>query len=208
METVQAKARRGRKGPNDIIFVLPNGKIAFPRGFTPREGEWYDVEVIEDRGKYAFVRLHSHTIGESGICVTCLRVVDAARLKSFADQWLFNMLNHKRIEEIKETKRWVLDKINTLIGDIDEMIERLKKEVQPHLVDVNFCPPGYPTTDGCFGEVCRDEQCVKLENTIVALERIRNELSQKHYAIRRALDYDIIITTTPFGIERIFVPGI
>jgi len=53
-----AKAVCGKRG--DIILKLPDGKVAFPLGFTPREGEEYYVEIVEEREKYAKVQLHAH----------------------------------------------------------------------------------------------------------------------------------------------------
>jgi len=53
-----AKAVRGKKG--DVVLRLPSGKIAFPTGFQPKEGEEYLVEVVEERERYAVVRLHKH----------------------------------------------------------------------------------------------------------------------------------------------------
>jgi hypothetical protein len=207
-QIVRAQARRGRKGPDDIILLLPNGKIAFPRGFTPREWEWYDVELLEDRDRYAVVRLHQHSVGESGICVACGRTVDYRKLEAFARQWLGNLLNETRIKKIKETEALVFGYFDTLIGDLDEMIGRLDKMAEPHKGSVNMCPPGYPTVDSCFADLCSDEECLKLEAAIVYLERIREELAERRRGATRALEYDIMITVTPFGIERIFVPGI
>jgi hypothetical protein len=201
---VWAQARRGRKGPNDIIFVLPNGKIAFPRGFTPREGEWYDIEV-EDRDRYAIARLHRHRPTEYGVC-PCGKVVDRRLLNDFAMRWI-EMLNKQRIDEIKKMKNFVLGRLDALIDDLEEMIRRLYKMAEPHTASVNMCP-GYPTTDSCFADLCTDEECVKLNAIIMYLERLRSELSKRRQGVSRALDYDIIITLTPFGVERIFVPGI
>lgn len=206
-QIVQAQARRGRKGPDDIILLLPGGKVAFPRGFTPREGEWYDVEV-EDRGRYAIAYLHRHSIGESGVCTTCGRVVDSDKIERFARQWLSNLLNEMRIKKIKEMKSGVLRYFDELINDLDNMIKHLDKEAAPHKASVNMCPPGYPTTDSCFGDACVDDQCLRLEAVIVYLERIREKLTERRQRVSRALDYDIIVTITPFGVERIFVPGI
>jgi len=52
------RAVRGKKG--DVVLRLPNGKIAFPLDFQPQEGEAYLVEVVEERERYARVRLHRH----------------------------------------------------------------------------------------------------------------------------------------------------
>jgi hypothetical protein len=207
MTVVKAQARRGKRGPNDIILLLPDGKIAFPRGFTPREWEWYDVE-IEDRGKYAIARLHQHHPGESGICTVCGKVVDYAKLEGFATRWLGNMLLSDRIKRIKETEALVLGYFDTMISDLDEMIERLDKATEPHRRSVNMCPPGYPTVDSCFADLCADRECVALEAAIVYLERVRDGLKERRWRATRALDYDRIDTVTPFGVERIFVPGI
>ena len=55
---VTARAVRGKKG--DVVLRLPNGKIAFPLDFKPVEGEWYDVDVVEERERFARVVLHRH----------------------------------------------------------------------------------------------------------------------------------------------------
>ena len=209
MENTQVEHARGIRGKRgDVILELPSGKIALPRGFTPQEGEWYDVDVVEDRGRYAIVRLHQHNMGESGICVTCGRTVDYNKLRSFAERWLGNMLHSERIKKIKETKTLILKRFDELISDIDEMINRVDKMAAQHRASVNMCPPGYPTTDGCFSDLCVDKECVQLEATIMYLEQTRNTLSERRWGASRALEYDTLVTVTDFGIERIFVPGI
>lgn len=200
----RARGVRGRKG--DVILELPDGRIALPRGFTPREWEWYDVEILEDRGRYVTVRLHSHVVGESGLCVKCGRVVDHDRLERFARRWLANLLNEGHIKNIKNMKTAVLSYFDELINDIDEMIKRLDREAQTHRASVNMCP-GY-STDSCFADLCADEECLRLEAAIVYLERIRKGITERRQGANRALDYDIITTITEFGIERVFVPGI
>jgi len=201
---VRAKGIRGRRG--DIILELENGKIAFPKDFTPKEWEWYLVEV-EDRGRYALAWLHRHRPTPYGVCPACGYVVDRRKLEEFGKRWLENMLNYRRIEEIKKTKRFVLDRLDALIADIDEMIERLEKQQEPMLTRVvKICEHGI---DSCFSYVCDSPECVQLGRVIWSLERIRNELVERRFAVARALDYDIVITTTPLSsAERIFVPGI
>jgi len=58
MEVDFAKAVRGKKG--DVVLKLSSGKIAFPLDFQPKEGEEYLVEVVEERERYARVKLHRH----------------------------------------------------------------------------------------------------------------------------------------------------
>jgi len=58
-----ARAVRGKKG--DVVLRLPSGKIAFPLDFQPQEGEAYLVEVVEERERYARVRLHQHELAAS-----------------------------------------------------------------------------------------------------------------------------------------------
>jgi len=57
-QIVWAKAVRGKKG--DVVLRLGSGKIAFPVDFTPQEREEYTVEIVEERERYARVRLHKH----------------------------------------------------------------------------------------------------------------------------------------------------
>ena len=59
-EVLELRAFRGRKG--NIIFRLPNGKIALPKGFSPIQGLRYKVEIITEKERYAFVRLHQCTL--------------------------------------------------------------------------------------------------------------------------------------------------
>jgi hypothetical protein len=202
---VRARGVRGRKG--DVILELENGKIAFPRDFAPREWEWYLVEIIDDRGRYAFVRLHRHRPTHYGVCPSCGYVVDSKKLDEFGRQWISNLLNYQRINEIKEMKRFVFGRLDALISDVDEMIERLKKQQEPMLTRlVQICEHGI---DSCFSYDCDRPECVKLGQIIWSLEKIRNELVERRFAVTRALDYDIIITTTPLSpAERVFVPGI
>jgi len=214
MRVLRARGIRGRKG--DIILELEDGRIGLPRDFTPQEWEWYLVEVVDDRGRYAIVRLHRHSPTQYGVCRLCGNVVDSKKLEEFGKRWLSNMLNHQRINKIKETERFVLGRLDALIGDLDEMIERLKKRQEPMLtVPVQICEHGI---DSCFSYWCSTPECVKLGHIIWSLERIRDELTRRRFATSRALDcfatsraldYDIIITTTPLSpAERVFVPGI
>jgi hypothetical protein len=208
MTVRRAVTRRGKRG--DVILILENGKIAFPRDrdFKPQEGEWYYVEVVEDRDRYAYVRLHRHRYNSVGICPMCESVVDRDKLRSFAERWLSNMLNDERIKRIKETEKSVYAYFDALIADLDGMIERLDRMAEPHRSRVDMCPPGYGVVDSCFADMCRDRKCVELEAAIVQLERVRNELAKRRHGAIRALDYDIIITVKPTGLGRIFVPGI
>jgi hypothetical protein len=206
---VRAVAKRGRKG--DVILEITDGymkgKIAFPRGFTPREWEWYYVEV-EDKGRYALAYLHRHIENDVGICPACESVVSYEKLRLFASRWLGNMLNYERINRIKEGEKVVLGYFDALINDIDYMIDRLDKAAEPHRRSENMCPPGYPVVDSCFADLCADKECLKLEAAMVYLERVREELSERRRRAVRALESDILVTVTPLGIERIFVPGI
>jgi len=205
MRVVRARGVRGRRG--DIILELENGKIAFPRDFTPREWEWYDVEIVDDRGRYAFVRLHRHKPTQYGVCQVCHAVVDSRKLAEFGRQWISNLINYRRVEEIKKMTRFVLGRLDALISDIDEMIRRLEKQQEPMLTKlVQICEHGI---DSCFSYHCESPECVKLGQIIWSLEKIRNELVERRFAVTRALDYDIVITTTPLSpAERVFVPGI
>jgi hypothetical protein len=202
MKTVLARGVKGKKG--DIILELPGGKVGLPRGFTPREWEWYDVEIIEDRGNYAFVRLHHHRPTSYGICKICGAVVHRQQFEAFAAQWLNNMLL-KRSKEIEETAALVIKRLDVLIDDLEDMIKRLYKmsEQKKHVV-VKICEHAI---DSCFSETCADDECVRLGQIIWSLERIRNELNKKRWAIARTLAADKLITITPDGIRRIFVCG-
>jgi hypothetical protein len=203
-QVVRARGIRGRRG--DIILELENGKIAFPRDFVPKEWEWYLVE-IEDRGRYAFAWLHRHSPTHYGVCRVCHSVIDSKKLEEFGRQWIEKLLNHQRIAGIKKMKKFTLGRLDALIGDLDEMIERLKKKQEPMLTRlVQICEHGI---DSCFSYDCDSPECVRLGNIIWSLERMRNELVERRFAISRALEYDIIITTTPLSpAERVFVPGI
>jgi hypothetical protein len=205
VRVVRAKGIRGKKG--DVILELEYGKIGLPRGFTPREREWYLVEIVDDRDRYAIVRLHEHKPTPYGVCRICGYVVNSSRLREFGEQWISNLLISQRINEIKRTKHFVLGRIDALISDLDRMIERLKKQQEPMLTrPVQICEYGI---DSCFSYVCDSPECVKLGNIIWSLERIRSELVERRFAVARALEYDIIVTTTPLSpAERIFVPGI
>jgi len=206
---VRAVARRGRKG--DVILVIDDGymkgKIAFPRDFTPREWDWYYVEV-EDRGRYALAYLHRHVENDVGICPACESVVSYDKLRSFASKWISNMLNYERIKRIKESEEAVFGYFDALINDIDNMIDRLDKAAKPHRYTENVCPPGYPVVDSCFADLCADKECTQLEAAMAYLERVREELAERRRRAVRALESDRIVTVTPMGIERIFVPGI
>jgi hypothetical protein len=203
-KVVRAKGIRGRRG--DIILELENGKIALPRGFTPREWEWYFVEIIEDRGKYAFVQLHSHHPTSYGICRACRRIVDEKKFAEFANRWLNNMLLIGRLDAIKKDMNFVLERLDEQIKDLDEMIRRLYKELEKRPKTVmKICEH---SIDSCFTEICGDKKCVEIEYAIIALEKLRDQLNEKWWSIKRALDADRIITITPLGIERIFVPSI
>ncbi len=122
MKTVRARGVKGRRG--DVVLELPGGKIGLPRGFIPREWEWYDVEIIEDRGNYAFVRLHHHRPTFYGICSICGAVIHHQYFTAFATRWLNNMLL-KRHEEVTETAKLVIKRLDVLIDDLEDMIKRL-----------------------------------------------------------------------------------
>jgi len=205
VRVVRARGIRGRRG--DVILELEGGKIGLPRDFAPQEWEWYYVEVVDDRDRYAIVRLHRHKPTPYGVCPVCGYVVDSKKLKEFGTRWINNMLNHQRINEIKKMERVVLGRLDVLINDVEEMIERLKKQQEPMLtVPVWTCEHGI---DSCVSYDCNSPECVKLSYVIWSLERIREQLVKRRFAVTRALDYDIIITTTPLSpAERIFVPGI
>ena len=198
---LKARGVRGRRG--DIILELENGKIALPQDFKPQEWEWYLVEVVSDRGRYAIVRLHQHDPTAYGVCRTCRGIVDNRKFKEFGERWLRNLLNHQRIDEIKKVKDFMLGRIDALIGDLDEMIARLKKQQEPMQVPVELCAHGI---DSCTTYWCGTQECAQLGYIIWSLERVRDELVQKRFAVARALDYDIVITTTPLSpAERVFV---
>ena len=201
MKTVRARGIRGKKG--DTILELPGGKIGLPRGFTPREWEWYDVEIIEDRGNYAFVRLHHHRPTFYGICI-CGAIINHQQFEEFAVQWLNNLLL-KRHEEIRKTAELVIKRLDVLIEDLENMIKRLYKQLEQkkHVV-MKVCDHAI---DSCFSEICADEECVQLSRIIWSLEEIRNELNKKRWKIRHSLVADKLITITPDGIRRIFVGG-
>jgi hypothetical protein len=205
MKVVRAKGVMGRKG--DVILELEGGKIALPRDFTPKEREWYLVDVVDDRGRYAVVRLHKHKPAPYGVCPVCGYIIDIRKLEEFGKQWISNMLNYERINKIKETKRFVLGRIDALISDIDKMIERLKKRQEPMMNRlVVLCEHGI---DSCFSYDCDSPECVRIGHVIWSLEMIREQLVERRFAVSRALKYDIIITTTPLSsAERVFVPGI
>jgi len=203
-KVVRAKGIRGRRG--DIILELENGKIALPRGFTPREWEWYFVEIIEDKGKYAIVQLHNHRPTSYGICHACRRIVDEKKFAELANRWLNNMLLIGRLDAIKKDMNFVLGRLDEQISDIENMIKRMNKEYdkKPKTV-MKTCEH---SVDSCFAEICSDSECIQIEYVIMSLERLRDELSKRWWGIKRALDADRIITITPLGIERIFVPSI
>jgi len=199
MKTVLARGVKGKRG---VILELPGGKIGLPRGFTPQEWEWYDVEIIEDRGNYAFVRLHHHRPTFYGIC-KCGAITDYQKFEAFATQWLNNML--KMHEEIKKTAELVIKRLDVLIEDFEDMIRRLNKQLdQKKHVTIKICEYAI---DSCFSDVCSDEECVQLERIVWSLERMRNELNKKRWAIAETLAADKLITITPDGIRRIFVCG-
>ena len=198
-KVVRAKGIRGRRG--DIILELENGKIALPRGFAPREWEWYLVE-IEDRGNYAIAWLHRHRI-VYGICSMCKTIVDKKKFSEFAEKWLNNALKWERINKIRNDIQFEL-RLYEQIKDLDEMIQRLYKELEKRPKTVmKICEH---SIDSCFTEICADKKCVEIEYAIIALEKLRDQLNEKWWNIKRALDADRIITITPLGIEKIFVP--
>ena len=54
-----------RKNPNNVILKIIKplelkGKIAFPKGFNPKLNEEYLCEIIINRPRYCFVKLHEH----------------------------------------------------------------------------------------------------------------------------------------------------
>ena len=201
---VRARGVRGRRG--DVILELENGKIALPRDFVPREWEWYTVEV-EDRGRYAIAYLHQHTTTTYGVCRICRNIVDTKKFKEFGEQWFRNLLRHQRVSEIKKTKSFIISRLDALIEDLNEMISRLKKLQEPmQTVPVELCGYGI---DSCVSYWCGTQECAYLGYIIWSLERVREELVQRRFAVARALDHDTVITTTPLSpAERVFVPGI
>ena len=200
-KVVRARGVKGRKG--DIILELEDGRIGLPRGFTPKEWEWYTVEIVDDRGRYAIAYLHQHDPTAYGVCRTCRGIVDTKKFKEFGERWLRSLLNYQRIDEIKKMKNFTLSRLDALIGDLDEMIARLKKLQEPMLVPVQTCEYG---VDSCTSYWCGSPECVRIGHVIWSLERIREELVQRRFALTRALGYDIIVTMTPLSpAERVFV---
>ena len=199
---MKARGIRGRRG--DVILELEDGRVALPRNFVPKEWEWYTVEVVEDRGRYAIAYLHQHVPTAYGVCRLCGNIVDRKKFEEFGKQWLSNLLNYQRISEIKKMKEFVIGRLDALIEDLNEMISRLKKLQEPMLtVPVELCAHGI---DSCVSYWCSTRECAYLGYIIWSLERIREELVQKRFAVSRALDYDIVITTTPLSpSERVFV---
>jgi len=198
---MRARGIRGRRG--DVILELEDGRVALPRNFVPKEWEWYTVEVVEDRGRYAIAYLHQHVPTAYGVCRLCGNIVDRKKFEEFGKQWLSNLLNYQRISEIKKMKEFVIGRLDALIEDLNEMIARLKKLQEPMQVPVELCAHGI---DSCVAYWCGTQECAYLGYIIWSLEKVREELVQKRFALTRALDYNIVITTTPLSpAERVFV---
>ncbi len=198
-----AKGIKGKRG--DIILQLNNGKIAFPRGFTPREGEWYLVEVVEDRGRYAFAVLHKHDVGLTGICLKCGRVADKAKLEKFVEQWWKNLIRNKeRLKEIGEIKGFLTARFGDLIVEIGDMIYRLEREKERHMTSEYICPPGYGVIDSCFSYYCADKHCERLEHIIRYLRYIRDAVLEERFErIKRFTESDHVMTVDNLGIRLV-----
>jgi hypothetical protein len=203
-KTVWAEGIRGKKG--DIILRLEDGKIGLPRDFTPREREWHLVEIVEDRQRYAIVRLHRHVESATGMCLACRRVVDKNKLEKFVEQWINNMLRKESIKQIQEIKSFVLGRFWELTVELGDMIYRLERERERRMVGEYVCPPGYGVVDSCFVYRCRDRYCEQLSYIIEYLRYIKNEVLEFRYQrARRILEPDKIITVYTLGIETISV---
>lgn len=59
-EQVQLTARSNKRSPNDVIFILPNGKIAFPSAdsIPCNIGDVVKATVIADREKFSFITVN------------------------------------------------------------------------------------------------------------------------------------------------------
>jgi hypothetical protein len=205
-EIVYAQAVKGRKGPNDIILRLPNGKIALPRGFTPQEGEWYLIE-IEDRGNYAIAQLHNHIVGETGICLRCKRVADKSKLEAFVEKWFDNLIrDEKRIVEIGITKDFLAKRIGDIEIEIRDMIYRLEQQRKRYIVSEFICEPGYPSIDSCFADRCTDKmRCEQLSYMIEYLRYLLNVLEQRYERVKLIAESDAVMTVDTLGIRRVYI---
>jgi hypothetical protein len=202
-QIVYAQGVKGRKG--DVILRLSNGKIVLPRGFTPREGEWYLIEVLEDRGRYAIATLHQHVVGVTGICITCGRVADKERLEQFVRQWWENMIRSKqRLREIGEIKGFLTSRFGDLIVELGDMIYRLEREKEKYTVGEYICPPGYGVIDSCFSYTCRGERCEQLEYLIKYFRHLRDvELERRFERVKQIVEPDAIMTVDNLGIRMV-----
>jgi len=206
METVTyAKGIRGKKG--DVILQLSDGKIAFPRGFIPREGEWYLVEILEDRGRYAIVKLHQHVVGDTGICLECGRVANKERLERFAEKWLNNLIrDKKRLKEVGETMGFLMGRIGDLVVELGDIIYRLEREKERYTIGEYICPPGYGVIDSCFAYICRGEHCEQLDYLIQYFRHIKDvELERRYERIKLFAQPDAVLTVDTLGIREVFI---
>jgi hypothetical protein len=204
METY-AQGIRGKRG--DIILRLSNGKIAFPRGFTPREGEWYLVEILEERDRYAIVKLHQHTTGETGICLKCGRVADKERLEQFVQQWWRNMIrDQQRLSEVGEIKGFLTSRFGDLIVELGDIIYRLEREKEKYTVGEYICPPGYGVIDSCFSYRCRGERCGQLEYLINYFRYLRDVVLERRFErVKQIVESDAIMTVDNLGIRMVYL---
>jgi hypothetical protein len=196
-----AKGIRGKKG--DILLQLENGKIAFLRGFVPNEGEWYLVEILENRERYAIVRLHKHLVSNDiGMCLLCKRVVDKEKLERFVQQWWGNMIRDaERLERIGEIKGFLIQRIGELKIEVGDMIYRLerRREMKAEYI----CPPGYGVVDSCFSYYCTGKVCEQIDYLISYLRGIRDELDKRFERVRSIVEADGIITIDTLGIRMV-----
>ncbi len=202
---VYAQGIKGRKG--DTILRLGSGKIAFPKDFTPREGEWYLVEILQEYERYAIVRLHKHVDSGIGICSICHRVIDKARLETFVEQWISNMLHKEKIKKISQISGFVIGRLGELEIEVRDMLYKLNKELEKYMVSEFICPPGHPVVDSCFADRCIDsKRCEQLNYMIKYLRGILEQLEEKYQrALRSTLEPDRVVTIYTLGIETIRV---
>jgi len=126
---VKAQARRGKKG--DVVLFLPNNKIAFPLGFTPEEWRWYLVEVVEERERYAKVRLHVHapdTVdvinGYVEVKCQCGEVLwhGAPGVHDFPEDYRRLIPNFEKIAEFNVSVARLSDEVVKKVRELDEKV--------------------------------------------------------------------------------------
>jgi len=201
-QIIYAKGVRGRKG--DVVLELADGRLGLPRGFSPQEQEWYLVEVVEDRQRYAIVRLHQHVDVGIGICKTCGRITNKNRLETFAQQWLGSMLRKERVREVWQIKDFMFRRFWELTVELGDMIYRLERERERRMVGEFVCPPGYPVVDSCFVYRCRDQYCEQLSYIIEYLRHVKDEvLEYRFQRVRQFSEPDRVMTVYTLGIEMV-----